>query len=185
MTHTFRRSASTEYYRDYLSAEPLVNKPKTNWPATVVVVILAPIFVPVLILLLLISAVVFAASYSLLYLAIWCWWLPRGKNVLFVYSESPIWRDYMLAEILPLVVHRAVVLNWSERRAWKRCSLAALAFWFFGGRKAFNPLILVFRPFSFAQKFRFWPAFREWKQGNKQALEILKVDLIRARALPS
>jgi hypothetical protein len=51
-----------------------------------------------------------------LYILIWLLWLSRGKDVLFVYSDSPIWRDYMTQNVLPLVDKRAVVLNWSERR---------------------------------------------------------------------
>jgi hypothetical protein len=89
----------------------------------------------------------------------------------------------MLSEMLPLVESRTVVLNWSERGTWKRWSLRVLAFRFFSGQKAFNPLIVVFRPFRLAQKFRFWPAFREWKQGNKQAVEKLKLEIANTLAL--
>ena len=61
-----------------------------------------------------------------LYLLVWTLWLPRGKDILFVYSDSPIWRDYMTSEVLPLVHERAVVLNWSERKKWERWSLGLL-----------------------------------------------------------
>jgi hypothetical protein len=162
-----------------------VKNPKTNWPLTALMVILAPILVPLIILLFLVFAILVPLSILLLYLSIWLFWLTRGKDILFVYSDSPIWRDYMLAEMLPLVGSRAVVLNWSERRTWKRWSLRVLAFRFFGGHKAFNPLIVMFRPFRRAQKYRFWPAFREWKQGNKEAVEKLKLEIEDALALPS
>ena len=130
-------------------------------------------------------AILVPLSYLLIYLSIWLFWLSLGKDILFVYSDSPIWRDYMLSEMLPLVESRAVVLNWSERGTWKRWSLRVLAFRFFSGHKAFNPLIVVFRPFRLAQKSRFWPAFREWKQGNKQAVEKLKLEIANTLALPS
>jgi hypothetical protein len=162
-----------------------VKNAKTNWPLTALLVILAPIWLPLVILFLLLLAIVVPFSYLLLYLSIWSFWLTRGKDILFVYSDSPIWRDYMLSEVLPLVETRAVVLNWSERSTWKRWSLRVLAFRFFGGRKAFNPLIVVFRPLRSAWKFRFWPAFREWKQGNKQAVEKLKLEIAQTLALPS
>jgi hypothetical protein len=161
-----------------------VKNPKTNWPLTALMVILAPILVPLIILLFLVFAILVPLSILLLYLSIWLFWLTRDKDILFVYSDSPIWRDYMLAEMLPLVGSRAVVLNWSERRTWKRWSLRVLAFRFFGGHKAFNPLIVMFRPFRRAQKYRFWPAFREWKQGNKEAVEKLKLEIEDALALP-
>jgi hypothetical protein len=162
-----------------------VKNTKTNWPLTVLLVMLAPILVPLIIFLLLVLAIAVPLSYLLLYLCIWSFWLTRGRDILFVYSDSPIWRDYMLSEMLPSVESRAIVLNWSERRTWKRWSLRALAFKFFSGHKAFNPLIVVFRPFRLAQKFRFWPAFREWKQGNKQAVERLKLEIAHTLALPS
>src|SRR6266404_233131 len=82
---------------------------------------------------LLVIAIVVPMLYLLFYVYIWSFWLTRGKDILFVYSDSPIWRDYMLSEMLPLVETRAVVLNWSERRTWKRWSLRALAFTFFSG----------------------------------------------------
>lgn len=59
----------------------------------------------------------------------------------------------------------------------------SIAFRLVGGRKAFNPLIVVFRPFRRAQKYRFWPAFREWKRGNKEAVEKLKLELANTLAL--
>ena len=156
---------------------------KTNWPLTVLLVILAPIWVPFLIFLLLILAIVIPITYVLVQVFVWCFWLTRGKDVLFIYSDSPIWRDYMLSEVLPLVESRAVVLNWSERRSWNRWSLRVLAFRLFGGQRAFNPLIVVFRPFRWARKFRFWPAFREWKQGNKHAVEKLKHEVTNTLSL--
>ena len=158
---------------------------KTNCPLTVLLVIFAPVLVPLIIFFLLVIAIVVPMLYLLFYVYIWSFWLTRGKDILFVYSDSPIWRDYMLSEMLPLVETRAVVLNWSERGTWKWWSLRVLAFRFFGGDKAFNPLIVVFRPFRLAQKFRFWPAFREWKQGNKQAVEKLKLEIAHTLALPS
>jgi hypothetical protein len=144
---------------------------------------LAPILFPLIIFFLLALAIVIPLAYLLIYFAIWSSWLTRGKDILFIYSDSPIWRDYMLSEILPLVEDRAIVLNWSERRTWKRWSLRVLAFKLFAGQKAFNPLIVVFRPFLKAKKFRFWPAFREWKQGNRQSVDKLKQEVTRTLSL--
>lgn len=60
-------------------------------------------------------AIVALASYLVasasLYVAIWLLWCSRGKDVLFVYSESPIWREYLEAQVLPKIAHRAVVLR--------------------------------------------------------------------------
>src|SRR5436305_2665401 len=74
-----------------------------------------------------------------LHIAVWCCWCARGRYVLFVYSDSPIWHDYVEAHILPRLGERAVVLNWSRRSLWRR-TLAVLAFRYFGGHRTFNPL---------------------------------------------
>jgi hypothetical protein len=115
-----------------------------------------------------------------LYLLVWTLWLPTGKDVLFVYSDSPIWHDYMTSEVLPLVQERAVVLNWSERKKWRRWSLGVAVFRHFGGHRGFNPLVVLFRPFRLARVFRFWSAFKDWKQGDRESLESIRQDLLIA-----
>jgi hypothetical protein len=115
-----------------------------------------------------------------LYLLVWLLWLPKGKDILFVYSDSPIWRDYMTTEILPLVERRAVVLNWSERSKWPLWSLGVSVFHRFGGGRDFNPLVVLFRPFRRARTFRFWPAFKDWKHGYREPVERLQQELLSA-----
>jgi len=39
-----------------------------------------------------------------------------GRDILLVYSDSPIWHDYIEERILPHLGERAVVLNWSQCR---------------------------------------------------------------------
>lgn len=113
-------------------------RPKARWErllAGLVLVILSPIWVPLAVLVLILR---FALGL-LLYIAIWILWFPRGKDTLFVYSNSPIWENYMLEQVLPPVRERAIVINWSDRKRWKNWSLAVRAFHYFGGRRAFNP----------------------------------------------
>jgi len=104
----------------------------------------------------------------ILYMAIWLTW--KKQLVLFVYSDSPTWKDYIEREILPQIQDRAVILNWSERRNWKN-SLAVLAFRYFSGHRNFNPIGIVFRPFRFAKTYRFFEAFKEFKHGNARSVE--------------
>jgi hypothetical protein len=115
-----------------------------------------------------------------LYLLVCGLWLPKGKDILFVYSDSPIWYEYMTTEILPLVERRAVVLNWSERRKWPRWSLGVELFRRFGGTRDFNPLVVLFRPLQRARIFRFWPAFKDWKRGYREPVERLRQELLSA-----
>jgi hypothetical protein len=124
-------------------------------------------------------ALIFYLLYTgTLYLLIWTAWLPYGKDVLFVYSDSPIWHDYMTGNLLPLVRERAVVLNWSERKQWSAWSLAVLALRHFGGGREFNPLVVLFPPVRRAKVFRFWSPFQEWKTGDKERVEKPRQDLL-------
>jgi hypothetical protein len=112
-----------------------------------------------------------------LVLAIWLAWAPRGKYILFVYSDSPLWRDQLLRQVLPPVERHAVVLNWSERRRWSWVpSLAVMAFRFFGGAREFNPLAVVLRPFHIPRRFRFWRPFQHLKHGRREPLD----EMVRA-----
>lgn len=104
-----------------------------------------------------------------LWLLIQLLWLPHGKDILLVYSDSPTWRDYMMNEIALLVAERAIVLNWSERRNWRWWSLATHVFRSCG--REFNPMVLLFRPISRTRVFRFWSAFQDWKHGYPEPAE--------------
>jgi len=117
---------------------------------------------------------------ALLYLLVWALWLPRGKDILFVYSDSPIWCGYMATQVLPLVQERSVVLNWSERKGWSRWSLGVAVFHHFGGAGNFNPLVVLFRPLRSARVFRFWSAFKDWKRGYEEPVEKLRQELCQS-----
>jgi hypothetical protein len=120
-----------------------------------------------LVLLIVLACAVYAL---LLHIALWLVWGASGRNVLFVYSNSPVWQDYVEENILPRLPHSALVLNWSERRMWKRWTLGYLTFRFFGGSREFNPLAVIVRPLKWGKCFRFWKPFRDFKHGNVEAL---------------
>jgi hypothetical protein len=107
---------------------------------------------------------------AILYLAIWL--THKKLFVIFVYSDSPTWKDYIERKILPYMQDRAVILNWSERRKWKT-SLAVWAFRYFGGHRNFNPIGIVFRPFRLVKTYRFFEAFKEFKHGDPKRVEVL------------
>ncbi len=114
---------------------------------------------------------------ALLYLLVWALWLPKGKDILFVYSDSPIWHEYMATQVLPLVRDRCVVLNWSERKKWSRWSLGVAVFHHFGGAGDFNPFVVLFQPLRAARISRFWSAFKDWKRGYKEPVDRLRQEL--------
>jgi len=140
------------------------------------VVVLLPLVLP----LALVAITLHLLYRIVLYLLVWTLWLPRGKDILFVYSDSPIWREYMETEVLPLVQERAVVLNWSGRKKWLTWSLEIAVFRHFGGAREFNPLVVLFRPVRSARVFRFWTAFKDWKRGYRGPVERLRQDLLSA-----
>lgn len=144
---------------------------KFKWWQLALIISLAP----VIIILTTVALLFFVVSTVCLHIAIWMWWCLRGRDILFVYSDSPIWREYIDQHILPHIGERAVVLNWSERKRW-RVSLARLAFHHFGGYRQFNPLAVVFHPFRRTRIFRFWQPFRDFKHGNAEALHHMEAE---------
>jgi hypothetical protein len=132
-------------------------------------------FILILSPVLLVAVLFYLLWGAILYLAIWITW--RKQLVIFVYSNSPTWKEYIEREILPHLHDRVVILNWSERRNWKN-SLAVLAFRYFGGYRNFNPIGLVFRPFRSVKAYRFYEAFKEHKHGHTSKVETLRKALL-------
>ena len=141
----------------------------------ILVVLISIILLPILF----IGILLYILYGIILYVAIWLTW--RQQFVLFVYSNSPIWKDYLEANVIPKLQNHAVILNWSERKAWKN-SLAVLAFRYFGGYRDFNPLALVFGPFHSVKDYRFFEAFKDFKHGNPGKVEKVMKELFDALA---
>jgi len=140
------------------------------------IVLLWPIILPLAIL----ALVLHVLNKAVVYLPVWVCWLPRGKDVLYVSSDSPIWKEYMEVEVFPLVAERAVVLSWSARSKWPKWSFVVRVFHTFAGRRDFNPMVVLFRPFRRTRIFRFLPAFQERKHVNNARIEQLRRDLMQA-----
>jgi hypothetical protein len=142
--------------------------PKAKWWQIALFILLLP-FAPLLLVIVMLALVSFVVLSASLHVVIWFWWCVRGRDILFVYSDSPIWHDYIVQRVLPHLGKRAVVLNWSRRRGW-RLLLARAAVHHFGGWREFNPMAVVFRPFRRTRKFRFLQPFRDFKHGHPEAL---------------
>ena len=56
----------------------------------------------------------YVISALLLHMALWLVWGTLGRRVLFVYSNSPVWQEYIEQNVLPRLPETAVVLNWSN-----------------------------------------------------------------------
>jgi len=123
-----------------------------------------------------IAGVLWLMGAVLLQLVVWLTWCSRGRYVLVVYSNSPIWREYFEQNVLPAVGSRGVVLNWSDRKQWSY-SLPVALFRFFAGRRDFNPLAIVFQPLTWPRRFRFYPAFQAFKHGRPEGVERMRLEL--------
>jgi hypothetical protein len=110
-----------------------------------------------------------------LYCFIWLLWLPKGKDVLLVHSDSPIWHDYMTTQVVPLVQNRAVILNWSERHEWSKWSFPVHVFRSFAGRKEFNPMVAVFR-----QNVSVLVSFQSLEARRHRTVSRLREDLLQS-----
>ncbi len=101
-------------------------------------------------------------------------WQLRGIRGVLVYSNSPVWSEYIEANWVARLENLFVMLNWSERKEW-RSSLEVSMFEYFCGREEnFNPAVILLRGLRQPLVFRFHYAFRDAKHGNLRALEKLE-----------
>jgi hypothetical protein len=110
-----------------------------------------------------------------LLLVVWVTWCPRRKYAIVVYSNSPVWREYFETNVVPQLGDRAVVLNWSERKRWPP-TLSVFLFRSFSGSREFNPIAIVFEPWVWPRRFRFYRAFRSFKHGRAEDVDNLRLE---------
>src|SRR5687767_14406343 len=115
--------------------------PKRSYEARWWLLPIVLLFLPVILVVGVLWLVFWLVAVFALLLAAWIAWCPRGRNVLVVYSNSPIWQTWFEQRALPALGSRAVVLNWSDRRQWGSSSLAVLLFRVLGGTENFNPMV--------------------------------------------
>ena len=138
------------------------------WWALPLLVVLLPLVV--------VAGVLWLVMAVLLLLVVWLTWCSRGRYVLVVYSDSPIWQGYFEQNVLPAVGNRGVVLNWSDRKQWSY-SLPVALFKLFAGTRNFNPLAIVFQPLTWPRRFRFYEPFKAFKHGRPEGVERMRLEL--------
>ena len=124
-----------------------------------------------------VAGVLWLMAALFLQLVVWLTWCSRGRYVLVVYSDSPIWQAYFEQNVLPAVGNRGVVLNWSDRKQWLY-SLPVALFRLFAGTREFNPLAIVFQPLAWPRRFRFYGPFKAFKHGRPQEVEEMRIKLL-------
>ena len=113
-------------------------------------------------------------------------WGRQGKDLLIVYSDSPHWQVYVEEHWLPKWGDRAVVLNWSQRKQWKKRQPEVALFHAVAGRTEFNPLgVVVPQRGQRARVVRFWLAFRDFKHGKDRLLRNAEAELVRYLGVPN
>jgi hypothetical protein len=141
-----------------------------------VVVLTAPLWLAAVLAIVVVRWVQVVALYA----SVWLWWIGRARRrVLFVYSDSPNWKEYVEANIVPKLPANTVVLNWSNRARWPTFSLPVMLFRRFAGDREFNPIGLVFDRFDVVEPYRFWQPFRDAKHGHSEALQLVETRFLK------
>lgn len=160
----------------------------------ILLVTLAIALIPILILLIPFFVIYMIVSGLWFRLLVKLKWHPQKKYLLFVYSNSPNWKEYIESNILPKISPYAVIINWSERSDWdwkkKPLELKIFKRWtgvqryFFKGKKRwdgkeFNPVAITFLPWWKCKVFRFWLPFRDFKHGKEKPLKDMETKLFK------
>lgn len=158
---------------------------------TLIILLLIPYIILALLLLPFIGIYLFLKGMWLGFLVKLLWY-PKGKCLLFVYSDSPNWKDHIETNILPKIEKHAVVINWSERSNWdkKIMALELKVFKHWSGAtqyklkgkkkrdgKEYNPIAIVFIPWWKRHVIRFWKPFKDYKHGKHELLMELENEL--------
>lgn len=166
-------------------------KPSNLTVKNIFIIVLVIISIPIIILYLPLYGIWYLIYSFWLSLRVRIQWYPKGKKMLFVYSNSPNWKEYLENNILPNISENAVIINWSERSKWhwknKPLELKIFKHWtgvfryiHISSRKKkwygeeFNPIAITFVPWWRVEVFRFWRAFRDFKHGKDKKLRELE-----------
>ena len=96
----------------------------------------------------------------------------HGKMILFVYSDSSNWKEYIETNILPRIEAHSVILNWSKRREWgSQMQLETKLFNQWGGQGEFVPVAILFSRTGEVRTFRLWQLSQNPKHGKGGVLK--------------
>ncbi len=104
--------------------------------------------------------------------------VTQKKFIIFVYSNSPIWKSYLEENIIPKIQDHAIILNWSNRNHWDQNDWTVRSFHHWGGREDFNPLAIIFCHFLNVRVIRFYRAFHDFKHGKVISLHEAEAQLL-------
>ena len=97
----------------------------------------------------------------------WLRYSSKGKFILFVYSDSSNWKEYIETRILPRIEDYSVILNWSKRREWEsRMRFETKVFAQWAGSNELTPTAILFSFIGKVRVIRLWPASQPGKHGK-------------------
>ena len=106
-------------------------------------------------------------------------WMAERRFIVFVHSDSPVWKEHLNERLFPLINDATVFLNWSHRKQWKlKTPLEAKMLWHWGGPREFNPMAIIVPPKGRVHVIRFYKAFRDMKHGKPARLERAERELL-------
>lgn len=145
---------------------------------TIIVVIALPVLilvVPVLLAVLIHDAV---AKIHIRKKLLNSW--PEGKFILFTYSDSPNWAQYIEANILPKIEDHSIIINRTKYPDWKsqfKTEKRAVELW---ASLKINPLAIIFTETGKVKIIEFYDAFRDLKHGKEQTINSKCEELMNA-----
>ncbi len=100
-----------------------------------------------------------------------------NKRIILVYSNSPNWFNYIENNLIPLLIDKCYILNWSKRSEWNESNWEIKAFRHWGGNREFNPLIIISINFIKVKVIRLYKAFIDYKHGKDNLLKIYEKEI--------
>jgi len=105
----------------------------------------------------------------------------KGKVILFVYSDSSNWKDYIEEKILPRLEACSVILNWSKRREWESSMrFEARLFNQWAGSGEFTPTAILFPLLGKVKVFRLYQLSQNPKHGKNKVSKEAEQSLFAA-----
>lgn len=105
---------------------------------------------------------------------------PQEKYILFTYSDSPNWSEFIETNIIPKIEQHAIIINRTKNPNWKhqfKPEKRAIELW---ATLNANPLAIVFEPNGKTEPIEFYEAFRDLKHGKDKAINEKCTELLRA-----
>ena len=108
-------------------------------------------------------------------------WFPKGKNVLFVYSNRKIWKDYFETNLIPKIQNKSIIINWSNRHqnGWDKNSLEAKALNAFRPSYNFYPLVIVFDTQKAVKVFPLYDSFLKKIKSNSKEYQDIESQILK------